>query len=166
MYDIWTTIVGNVATPPKTAVTNNGHVVTSFRLASSVRRWDKVHREYVDDDPSFVTITCWRRLAENVSSSVSKGQPVVAYGRLKIKEWERDGRKGTTAEMEASSLGHDLNLGTSMWARSERKPRPESAPVDPVAAELAHEVSLEPIVGEPAEPTVGEPREGDAAEAA
>jgi single-strand DNA-binding protein len=146
MNEIWTSIVGNVATQPKMALTNNGLAVTSFRLASSVRRWDKVNREYVDDQPSFVTVTCWRRLAENVASSVSKGQPVLVHGRLKIKEWVReDGRKGTTAEMEASALGHDLNLGTSMWAKHEKRGQTEPATVDPIAEELKREVSLEPI---------------------
>jgi single-strand DNA-binding protein len=147
--EIWTSVVGNVATQPKTALTNNGHVVSSFRLASSVRRFDKVRREWVDDEPSYITVVCWRRLAENIASSVSKGQPVVVHGRLKVKEWENDGRKGTTVEIEASAVGHDLSLGTSMWAKHEPRPQVEAAAVDHVADELAHEVSLEPIESEP-----------------
>jgi single-strand DNA-binding protein len=146
VYEIWTSIVGNVATQPKTAYTKSGLAVTSFRVASSVRRFDKVTREWVNDPPSYVTVTCWRWLAENVASSVTKGQPVVVHGRLKVRDWQtEDGRKGTTAEMEATALGHDLNLGTSMYVKSPARAQPEPAGADLTAEELSHEVSLEPI---------------------
>ena len=46
MNDIWVGVAGNVATTPKTAVTANGHTVTSFRLACSVRRQDKATGEW------------------------------------------------------------------------------------------------------------------------
>jgi single-strand DNA-binding protein len=143
--EIWTSVVGNVATQPKTALTKNGHVVASFRLASSVRRFDKVTRDWVDDDPSYITVVCWRRLAENVTASVSKGQPVVVHGRLKIKEWERDGRKGTSAEIEASAVGHDLSLGTSAWEKHQPRTPLEVTGPDHVADDLAYEVSLETV---------------------
>lgn len=157
MNDIWVGVAGNVATTPKTAVTANGHTVTSFRLASSVRRQDKASGQWYDEPPSYVTVVCWRRLAQNVTASVSRGQPLVVYGRLKVRDWERDGRKGTTVEVEASAVGHDMSMGTSLWSPF-RQGRPVEGGGDPVAADLAHEVSLEPVAAPAAE--------GGAAEAA
>ena len=76
------------------------------------------------------------------------GQPLVVYGRLKVRDWERDGRKGTTVEVEASAVGHDLSRGTSMWAPLQGRAAASSAATR-LPQSLAHEVSLEPVVGEP-----------------
>jgi len=142
--DIWTTIVGNVATTPKTSLTPDGVPVTSFRLASSRRYQDRATGRWVDGAASYVSVTCWRRLAENVSSSVSLGHPLVVYGRLTITEWERDGRKGSNADLLAQAVGHDMSRGTSMWAPSPRRqeaPKPsevvEPAPAARPGAEAA-----------------------------
>jgi single-strand DNA-binding protein len=153
--DIWVGVAGNVATTPKTAVTANGHTVTSFRLASSVRRQDKGTGEWHDEPPSYVTVVCWRRLAQNVTVSVKLGQPLVVYGRLKVRDWERDGRKGTTVEVEASAVGHDLSRGTSVWSPFKPGAATETG-ADPVASGLADEVSLEPVAAPGAEPGAAE----------
>ena len=140
MNDIWIGLVGNVATTPKTAKTTNGHLVTSFRLASSVRKQDKETGQWYDELPSYLTVVCWRRLAENVSSSVSLGHPVVVYGRLKVKEWEREGRKGTNVEVEALAVGHDMTRGMSIWSPPRR-----AVPDQEAAEDLAYVVSQEPV---------------------
>jgi single-strand DNA-binding protein len=39
-------------------------------------------------------------------------------GRLKIRDWENTDRSGTTVEIEADNLGHDLFWGTSTFTRT------------------------------------------------
>jgi single-strand DNA-binding protein len=56
-------------------------------------------------------------MAENVSASVQKGDPLYVYGRLNVRTWERDDRSGTTLEVTAEILGHDLGRGTSTFSR-------------------------------------------------
>jgi len=45
------TLTGLVATPPKHIVTSEGLQITSFRLASTQRRYDKTKEAWVDADP-------------------------------------------------------------------------------------------------------------------
>ena len=44
------TLTGLVATPPKHIVTSEGLQITSFRLASTQRRYDKAQQSWVDAD--------------------------------------------------------------------------------------------------------------------
>jgi single-strand DNA-binding protein len=39
-------------------------------------------------------------------------------GRLKIRDWENTDRSGTTVEIEADNLGHDLFWGTGTFTRT------------------------------------------------
>lgn len=59
----------------------------------------------------------WRGLAENVMASVGVGEPLVVQGRLRVREEEREGKKWTTAEIDAVAVGHDLSRGTSAFRR-------------------------------------------------
>jgi single-strand DNA-binding protein len=54
----------------------------------------------------------------NVVGSVNKGQRVVVSGKLRVRDWESGDRAGTTVEIDADALGHDLAWGTSVFTRS------------------------------------------------
>ena len=60
MTDILT-LTGLVATPPKHTVTGTGLSVTSFRLASNQRRYDRTKQEWVDGDTIWYTVTSFRQ---------------------------------------------------------------------------------------------------------
>jgi single-strand DNA-binding protein len=114
------TMVGNVASEIRTNRTREGHTVSSFRLACTSRRFTRT-RGWVDGDTTFVTVVCWRHLAEHVASSFGKGEPVIVVGRLRVREWTADdGRSGKDVEVEAQTAGHDLGRGTSAFVRSVR----------------------------------------------
>lgn len=119
MNEIMVHLVGNVATPATLRMTNGGRPVTSFRLAATPRRYDTV-QGWQDLPTSYVTVTCWNGLAENAALSFKVGEPVVAVGRLKVREWEREGRKGQEVEVEALGLGHDLHRGVSIYKKLAR----------------------------------------------
>ena len=56
-------------------------------------------RGWADVDTLFVTVVCWRQLAENVAASCAKGDPVMVSGRLRIRQWSADdGRQGTACK--------------------------------------------------------------------
>ena len=95
-----------------------GLPITSFRLASSQRRFDRSQERWVDGETNWYTITGFRQLAINAAASVKKGDRVVVVGRLKIRDWENGERSGTTIEIDADSLGHDLMWGSSAFIRS------------------------------------------------
>lgn len=117
MTDLVTT-VGFVATPPKHLVTSEGLAITSFRFASTARRFDRTKQQWVDGDTNWFTVTCFRQLAINAAGSVSKGDRLLVSGRLRIREWEAGEKSGTNVEIDAEALGHDLTWGTTTFARS------------------------------------------------
>lgn len=126
MTDILT-LTGLVATPPKHLKTQTGLAITSFRLASNQRRWDRTKQEWVAIDTNWYTITAFRQLANNVILSVSKGQRVVVTGRLRIRDWSNEEKHttGTTIEVDAEAIGHDLSWGTALFTRTAVATTPE-----------------------------------------
>lgn len=112
------TITGLVATTPRHILTSEGLSITSFRLASAQRRFDRSQDRWIDVETNWYTITTFRQLALNCSISVEKGQRVVVTGRLRIREWDTGERVGTTVEVEADSVGHDLFWGTARFSRT------------------------------------------------
>ncbi|TQL47706.1 single-strand DNA-binding protein [Homoserinimonas aerilata] len=112
------TLTGLVATDPKHLTTGEGLSITSFRLASTQRRYDRSKQSWVDGDTNWYTVTAFRRLATNVSVSLVKGQRVLISGRMRVREWADGQRKGISVEVEAESIGHDLLWGTSSFTRS------------------------------------------------
>lgn len=136
MNETMITIAGNVATELRFVRSDRGTSLVSFRLASTPRRYDRNQGGWVDGHTTYVTVVCWRTLAENVAGSLHKGDPVVVFGRLRVENWERDGKTGTTVEVEAQALGHDLSRGTSAFRRTRREQREVTSDTS-LAEELA-----------------------------
>ena len=112
------TISGLVATTPRHLITQDGLPITSFRLASSQRRFDREQNKWIDGETNWFTITGFRQLAINLSTSVQKGERIIVSGRLKIRDWDNGERAGTSVEVEADHVGHDLFWGTSVFTRT------------------------------------------------
>ncbi|NGO73885.1 single-stranded DNA-binding protein, partial [Streptomyces boncukensis] len=117
MYEAHVTVVGNVATDVDYHVSASGVPVARFRLASTVRRFSRQQGSWTDAFTSFYTVWAWRSLAANIGSSVSRGEPLLVQGQLRIQENERDGRRYLSADLMASSVGHDLSRGTAVFMR-------------------------------------------------
>ncbi|MHB1234668.1 MAG: single-stranded DNA-binding protein, partial [Microbacteriaceae bacterium] len=121
------TITGLVATAPRHLVTGEGLPITSFRLASSQRRFDRAKQRWVDGETNWYTVTAFRQLAMNLVSSADKGDRVIVTGRVRIRNWESGERTGTTVDIEADAVGHDLTWGTAQFHRSIAVSSSESA---------------------------------------
>jgi single-strand DNA-binding protein len=120
MNDIITTVIGNAVTDVSLRTTSTGPSVASFRIASNSRRFDKSTNTWIEQDPSYLSITAWSQLAENVVLSVHKGQALVVTGKLKVKQWQDSEKSGTNVEIDATAIGHDLNRGTSEFTKVKR----------------------------------------------
>ena len=120
MNDIITTVIGNAVTDVSLRVTSSGTSVASFRFASNSRRFDKSTNSWIDQEPSYLSITAWSQLAENVALSVHKGQGLVVTGKLKVRQWQDADKSGTNVEIDATAIGHDLNRGTSEFTKVKR----------------------------------------------
>ena len=93
--------------------------MASFRLACTPRI--RKNGEWVDADTTWITVTCWRGLAENVASSIHKGDPVIVAGRLRTSSFTRDdGVSVARVTLDAFAVGHDLARGTAAFHKAER----------------------------------------------
>ncbi|WJL95731.1 single-stranded DNA-binding protein [Microbacterium sp. ET2] len=144
------TLTGNIATIPEHKKILEGVPVTSFRLATSHRRLDRATGQWVDGETSYYTVQLFRQLAEHAVLSLSRGDRVIVTGRLKVREWDNGTRRGTTVELEADAIGHDLKFGTSRFTRSTAsRPAGDAASAEGWAAP-----------GVPAETTAEPPTDG------
>lgn len=120
------TVVGNLTADPELRYTQGGLAVANYTIASTPRTFDKQRNEYVDGEPLFIRASCWREFAENVAGSLSKGNRVIATGRLKQRSYDdRDGNKRTAIELEVDEIGPSLRFATAQVAVNHAgKPRP------------------------------------------
>jgi single-strand DNA-binding protein len=133
------TVTGNLTYDPTTRWTKDGVQITEFGLAHNHRRLDRSTGLWEDTEPTFYTVTCWRRLAEGVATSLHKGDPVVVYGRFATREYERnDGHVRSELKIEADAVGPDLARSIAAVNRTPRNaPAPAGDPAGgPVVAPL------------------------------
>ena len=131
-------LTGLVATTPRHLVTQDGLPITSFRLASSQRRFDRSQNKWIDGETNWYTITSFRTLAVNVSQSISKGDRIAVFGKLRVRDWDNGERAGTSVEIEAETVGHDLAWGNSNFTRTVLVR--ETAPEETVESGLAQDL--------------------------
>ncbi|WP_243074987.1 single-stranded DNA-binding protein [Microbacterium sp. SS28] len=125
------TVIGNIATPPEHKRIAGGVAITTFRVASGLRRYDRATSTWVDAGTNWYTVSTFRSLAEHAMASFSKGDRIIVTGRLRLREWDTGAKKGITAEIEADAIGHDLLRGTTRFekdATGGAAPAPDADP--------------------------------------
>ena len=89
--------IGRLGRDPETRYTTEGKAVTSFSVAFDEGFGDRKH-------------TCWLKCnafgkqAEIISEHVSKGQRIYIDGRLDIREYEKEGQKRYSTEVQIESF--------------------------------------------------------------
>ncbi|HEY2549460.1 MAG TPA: single-stranded DNA-binding protein [Streptosporangiaceae bacterium] len=133
--DAHISLAGYVATQPTRRATSTGVPSVTMRVAWTPRWMDRATGEWTDGQTSYVSVLCWRKLAENAAVCLRKGDPVVVRGRLSVRPYEdRQGMQRTAVEVDAFSVGHDLSHGVAQFQRV----RPATGKTaDEHAAELA-----------------------------
>lgn len=111
------TVRGFVASEVKSSTTPGGIATASFRIGSTERRFDRASNTWVDGNTNWFTVQSFRHLAGHVGCSIKKGQRVIVLGKLRLRQWERDGRFYHVAEIDAESVGHDLMWGSANFTR-------------------------------------------------
>ncbi|TDC86591.1 single-stranded DNA-binding protein [Actinomadura sp. 7K507] len=121
MNEAHITITGWVAAEPRYTMTPNGTPFLALRVGCTPRRYDRQTGQWQDVETLFVTVNCWRGLADNVNASeFPRGTPVLVTGRLRVRQYERDGHWRFSAEIEATTLGPDLLRGTADYRPVQR----------------------------------------------
>jgi single-strand DNA-binding protein len=131
------TVTGVVGSDPRLHVTTQGLAITSFRLATTRRYFDRAKGTWEDGETNWYTVSGFRQLAHNTAASVLKGERVVVHGRLRLRAWESGEKSGTAVEIEADSIGHDLSWGITRLTkvRVAREAAAEGEPTHETGAE-------------------------------
>lgn len=108
-------VIGTIATDPKLITPGGGMQLCSFRLASDERRYDREQQSWVEGQTNWFGVVCFRALAPNAYASFRKGERVIVQGRLRTRNWSKDERHGTSIEIEADAIGHDIRWGISRF---------------------------------------------------
>ncbi|NLE18087.1 MAG: single-stranded DNA-binding protein [Propioniciclava sp.] len=113
------TLVGNLTADPELRFTPSGAPVANFTVASTPRTFDRTTSEWKDGEAMFINCSVWRRAAENVAESLTKGMRVIVQGRLKSRSYEtREGERRTVFEIDVDEVGPSLQFATAKVTRS------------------------------------------------
>ncbi|WP_123307446.1 single-stranded DNA-binding protein [Cellulomonas sp. PhB143] len=158
MSDVTVTLAGFVGTTPRLFTSQNGTAFTSFRIAATRRYLDRARGEWTDGRTLWFTVKAWRQTAENVASSLRKGDAVVVTGRLSVDEWAGAEGPRTDLVVEASALGPDLSRGTAHFAhRATRKADDDGGDAGEAGHGTAEAGTPEPGAGPEDDPFAVEP---------
>ncbi|MEF9908467.1 single-stranded DNA-binding protein [Streptomyces sp. P9-A2] len=115
------TVVGNLTDDPEIRNTPSGEAVTHFTVASTPRTFDRQSNEWRDADTLFLRCSVWRKTAEHVAQSLTRGTRVIVQGRLHQRTYEtREGEKRTVIELEALEIGPSLRYADATVSKVSR----------------------------------------------
>ena len=119
-------LVGNVGADPEVRELDGGAKVARIRIATTERIYNKEKNE-TKELTEWHSITLWRGLAEVVDKYIRKGAQIYIEGKLRTREYDKNGVKCFATEVVAEEL---KMLG-------KREAVSQSAPVTPSAPPVA-----------------------------
>ena len=96
-------LVGNVGADPEIRTLDNGIKCARIRLATTERVYIKEKNE-TKENTEWHSITLWRGLAEVVDKYIRKGAQIYIEGKLRTREYEKNGVKCYATEIVAEEL--------------------------------------------------------------
>lgn len=96
-------LVGNVGADPKVRALDGGAKVARIRIATTERIYNKEKNE-TKELTEWHSITLWRGLAEVVDKYIRKGAQIYIEGKLRTREYEKNGVKCYATEIVAEEL--------------------------------------------------------------
>lgn len=150
------TLRGFVATEVRTTTADSGLAIAGFRMCTTERRFDRETGLWQDGHTNWYSVSMFRQLATNGGVSIHKGDRVIVTGRLRVRQWATDaGRSGTTVDIDADAVGHDLMWGTANFRRNTAERAPLRGVGDGTGlaesgegSEGAFEADVDPSTGE------------------
>lgn len=91
-----TALVGRLVRDPELRYLPNGTATCTFTIA--------VDDPFKKDDTDFIPIVVWRQQAEHCANFTRKGRLVGVSGKIKTRNYEKDGRKIYVTEVVADNV--------------------------------------------------------------
>lgn len=111
------TIIGRLGKDPEVRHLEAGSTVASFSVAVSEKFKNKAGE--VVENTEWLNIVAWNKRAEVVEKYVKKGMLVYVEGKIKTRNYDKDGQKHYVTEIFAETI--------QMLSKSETQPQQESA---------------------------------------
>ncbi|KUG55613.1 hypothetical protein AVL62_04675 [Serinicoccus chungangensis] len=112
------TLTGNLTRDPERKTsTASGKDFAVVPIAVNRRRFDAAQGGWITSDTMFIDLLCFRHIGALALASFRKGDPVVAHGRLSLRDWKTDTAAGTTAVVDVDTIGHDVTRGVSRFTK-------------------------------------------------
>lgn len=96
-------LIGNLGRDPEVRYTPGGSAVCNISLATT-RNWKNKESGERQEETEWHRVVFYDRLAEIAGEYLKKGKPVYIEGRLKTRQWEKDGQKQYSTEIVADQM--------------------------------------------------------------
>ncbi|MFD4639381.1 single-stranded DNA-binding protein [Lentzea sp. NPDC058436] len=117
------TCVGTVVSEITYKHGEDGKTYAFFRMSSTERRYNTGAADWEDGETLWMNVSCWRKLADSVKTTLSKGDPVIVQGKLRMRYYEKDDGKKLAVHVDAMHVGLDLSRVQSLGAATLVEPR-------------------------------------------
>ena len=104
-------LIGRLTADPELKEVGGGSQKTDFRLA--LNRKYKDSSGTMQEEATFVPVSCWNKTAENVAKYLGKGSLVYVEGRISIRNYEVDGVNKVYTEVVAQNVTFLESKGAS-----------------------------------------------------
>lgn len=127
-------LLGNVGQDPEVRTLETGVKVARLRLATTERIFNRQTNE-TTEHTEWHSITLWRGLADVADKFVRKGSQIYVEGRIRSREWEKDGQRHFGFEIVADDmrlLGRRAEGTQQQGGYQQPQPQPQyQAPAQP-----------------------------------
>ena len=96
-------LLGNVGQDPEVRTLESGVKVVRIRLATTERIFNRQTNE-TTEHTEWHSVTLWRGLADVADKYVRKGSQIYVEGRIRSREWEKDGQRHFGIEIVADDM--------------------------------------------------------------
>ena len=129
-------LLGNVGQDPEVRTLESGVKVVRLRLATTERMFNRQTNE-TTEHTEWHTVTLWRGLADVADKYVRRGSQIYVEGRIRSREWEKDGQRHFGFEIVADDmklLGRRQD-GAQQGGYQSQQPQYAQAPQQPQYAQ-------------------------------
>lgn len=117
MNETQVTLVGNIGGgDPELRFLPSGVAVCKFRMACTPRKFKD--NKWEDGEASWYQVTVWRELAEHVAETLRNGMGVIVLGNLSVRQYEVEGVKRSSIEVDATAIGPELRWATAVVTKA------------------------------------------------
>jgi single-strand DNA-binding protein len=132
-------LLGNLGRDAELTYTPSGQALCKVGLATS-RRWQDKSTQEWQEETEWHNLVIWGKTAENLTQYLTKGKTIYVEGRIKSRNWEKDGVKHYATDIvvdEVVLVGGRSDSGGEGGGGARPRPAAASRPASKSSAQPA-----------------------------